>query len=68
MIAWLRRLWNRLVHAERQAEEDEHEANRQAVIREAFRTGKPVYGTYNEDGNFVMKVMPDTPVGEDGEE
>lgn len=63
MIAWIRRFWNRLVHAERQNEEDEHELNRRRAIQEAFRTGKAVYGTYDEDGYFVMKTFE-----KDGEE
>lgn len=36
---------------------DEHERNRQKVIMEAFRTGKAVYGTYDENGVFVMKTF-----------
>lgn len=31
--------------------------NQADVIAETWRTGKPVYGTYDKDGNFVMKVL-----------
>ena len=31
--------------------------NQADVIAETWRTGKPVYGTYDDDGNFVMKVL-----------
>lgn len=54
---WLRGLWNRFFGFERQLEAAEDEANRQSVIREAFRTGKPVFGTYDEKGKFVMKIL-----------
>lgn len=29
------------------------------VIAETLRTGKPVFGTYDKDGNFVMEVLGD---------
>lgn len=35
----------------------DYEGDRMAVIRKAFETGKPVFGNYDEHGNFTMEVL-----------
>lgn len=65
-VTGLLRISLRQLFRVRRAWADEHEryeADRRKVIMEAFRTGKPVLGTYDDDGKLVMKTL-----GESGEE
>lgn len=52
MLAWLKKIFRR-----EPAAAGITDAQRMAVVREAFRTGKPVMGNIGEDGKFLMQVI-----------
>lgn len=56
MLKWLKKLFFRDPEPE-EPDDPEWSRNRDRVIMEAFRTGKPILGTYDEKGNFVMTVI-----------